>query len=680
MRLIICEKNNAAKRISSILSGNRTSSYKRGKVPIYQFQWKGEETYTIGLRGHILNLDFPRKYNKWQSVDPRDLIEVTPAKKVSEKNIAPVLKSLCDEAEEILIATDYDREGELIGLEALEFVKGREAVNKAHRARFSSLTPGEIKESFDNLASLDRDLADSAEARQVIDLYWGASLTRFISLASDRLGHDYLSVGRVQSPTLAIIVDKEREIKKFKPTPYWNIEALFSKEKVAFPADHSAGDIFDEKRAKQIFEKVQGHKRGEISNVKGRTREDKPPSPFNTTMLIRAANTLGMQASKIMSVAERLYNEGYISYPRTDNTVYPDNLDLREVCETLSKGPYKKASDYILSKDKIKPTMGKKRTTDHPPIYPTDYATRNELGRDKWKLYDLIVRRFLATLHDPSRVKITNVRIDVNGEEFRGSGVEMVYPGWRGIYTASSVKETSLPPLSKGDIVDIERMDLKNKETKPPKRFSQGGLIQEMEKLGLGTKSTRHEIIKKLYDRRYIEDSPPRPTLSGDALITSLERHANHVTKPKMTSRLEKDMESISKGEMEKEEVIEESRGMLDRILIELQEHREKIGGEIKEALKEQDIVGMCPRCNHPLMITRSKWGKRYVKCSMAPGCSKSYPLPQRGKIEFTGEKCDYCRSPIMILYRSRKSPFKTCINPKCPGKKRKEGSSDEGG
>ena len=680
MRLIICEKNNAARRISSILSDGKVKSYKRGKVPIYQFDWNGSETYTIGLRGHILNMDFPRKYNNWQAVDPKDLIEVIPKKKISEKNIAPVLRSLCDEAKEILIATDYDREGELIGLEALEYVKGKESIRTAKRARFSSLTPGEIIDSFNNLAELDQNLADSAETRQVIDLYWGASLTRFISLASERLGHDYLSVGRVQSPTLALIVNKEKVISDFKPTPYWVIEGYFSKMKVEFQANHSAGDIFDKEEAKERYGRVKDQKKGDVVYVKGRTRVDRPPTPFNTTKLIRAANTLGMQASRIMSVAESLYNDGYISYPRTDNTVYPKNLDLREVCEKFTKGPFREAADHILSKEKISPTRGKKQTTDHPPIYPTEYATRSELGGDKWKLYDLIVRRFLATLHDPCRVKVTKVKIDVKGEEFRGSGIEMEYPGWRNVYTISKVKEVTLPELSEGDPVNIERIDMLDKETKPPNRFSQGGLIQEMEKLGLGTKSTRHEIIKKLYDRRYIKDSPPKPTLSGETLINSLEKHAGHVTKPKMTSKLEKDMENISNGKMPKDEVIEESRKMLNQILTELEHHKEKIGKELSDALKEQDVVGLCPRCNNPLMMTRSKWGKRYVRCSMAPGCSKSYPLPQRGKIEFTGEICDHCRSPIMILYRSRRRPFTTCINPKCPGKEKdtKERDKDD--
>ncbi|MGA1820955.1 MAG: DNA topoisomerase I [Thermoplasmatota archaeon] len=669
MRLIICEKNNAARRISSILSGDNVSTVKRGRVPLYQFQWEGEETYSVGLRGHILNMDFPKEYNNWSAHRPADLIEVKPEKMVSERSIASVLRSLSKEADSVYVATDYDREGELIGLEAVEYAFGENSVKTSKRARFSSLTPREITASFSDLTGIDVPLAKAAETRQIIDLYWGATLTRFVSLTSDRMGHDFLSVGRVQSPTLAIIVKKEREIRDFQPVPYWTIEGSFEKDGSGFNGVHTHGDFLEENGALEIFNRIKDAKQAEVTSVTGKERDDRPPIPFNTTHLIRAANTMGMSASRIMSVAEDLYTEGYISYPRTDNTVYPVSLDLRASTEMLAHGPYKKAADHILGKDRIIPTRGSKETTDHPPIYPTSYAAKNELSDEKWKLYDLIVRRFLATLHDPSKVRITRVNMNVGGEIFAASGVRTLYPGWREIYTFSKIKETTIPHIEKGDVISVEGIDLNAKHTKPPKRYSQGGLIQEMERLGLGTKSTRHEIIKKLYDRRYIEDSPPRPTMSGDALVTSLEKYAPHITDHDMTARLERDMEKISQGALTEEEVLDESKGMLKEIMDEMETNKVDIAKDLKEAFQIQDVVGLCPRCNHPMLLARSKWGKRYVRCSMSPGCSKSYPLPQKGKISFTENRCGDCRSPMIVMYRKGRPPFETCINPACPTK-----------
>lgn len=670
MRLIICEKDNAAKRISEILSNGHFKTEKRGRVPVYKFVWEHEESMTIGLRGHIINMDFPKKYNNWSGIDPKELIDVDPARMVSARSIASVLRDVAKQADKVYVATDFDREGELIGKEAVVYALGEEALDKVYRAHFSSLTKDEVKQSFQSLVNIDKNLANAAETRQILDLVWGATLTRFISLASDRLGHDFLSVGRVQSPTLAIIVNKEKEIKAFKPEPYCRIEALLKKMDLDFTASHDKGDIFDIEKAEGIFERIKNERTARITDINERSRTDRPPAPFNTTQFIKAANVIGMTAARIMSIAEELYTNGYISYPRTDNTVYPKGLEIDKVVEELNKGPYKETCGYLLSKDKITPTRGKKQTTDHPPIYPTSFATKGELGPEKYKIYDLVVRRFLATLHDPSKVKVTSIKLDIGKEGFKASGVRMEYPGWRSIYHFSKVTETVLPVLRKDDIVDVDNIELSRKETKPPKRFSQGGLIQEMEKLGLGTKSTRHEIIQKLYSRRYIEDSPPKPTLSGFALIDTLERHATTITEPDMTSILESDMEKISRAKLTQDKVIEESRDMLKQIIEIMEEHKTDIGREIAEALNVQDVVGKCPRCGSDLLTVRSKRGKRYVRCSLHPRCSKSYPLPQKGKIGFTDEKCNVCKSPLIMIYRKGGRPFTTCMNPECPEKK----------
>jgi len=576
------------------------------------------------------------------------------------------------------VATDFDREGELIGSEAVEYSLGKEALDNVYRAHFSSLTPLEVKSSFSSLTRINKAIASAAETRQILDLIWGATLTRFISISADRLGHDFLSVGRVQSPTLALIVDREKLIKEFKPEPYWRIEALFHTTDIEFQGNHSKGDIRDENIAKAIFGIVSNAATAKVTDINKKKRSDKPPTPFSTTEFIRAANTLGISAARIMSVAEDLYTNGFISYPRTDNTVYPKGLDLRETVEALRKGHYRIACDHILAKKEIIPTRGKKETTDHPPIYPTSYATREDLGPEKYRIYDLVVRRFLATLHDPTELEVTSVKLDVKGERFNASGQVILDPGYRSIYTYSKVNENLLPILDVGMLVDIRKMELLSKETKPPNRYSQGGLIQEMEKLGLGTKSTRHEIIQKLYSRRYIEDTPPTPTLSGEALINSLERHARTITRPDMTARLEEDMELISRSKLDQEEVLKESTDMLRKILEEMEQHSRDIGREISEALRVQEIVGKCPRCNNDLYQVRSKRGKRYVRCSKYPGCSKSYPLPQRGKIDFTGLSCEVCRSPMIVIYRKGARPFEVCINPQCPSRSREEKGDDE--
>ncbi len=676
MTLIICEKDNAAKRIANILSGAKDKKEVQNKVSVYRFNKGKEEFAVIGLRGHILNLDYPGKYNQWGEVDPRELISVPPIKDITASGIVTVLRKLAKEHDDVIIATDFDREGELIGVEGLHIVEEKNDKAQASRARFSALTKTEVTEAFDNPSEIDYNLSDSAETRQIIDLAWGASLTRFISINADQIGKDFLSVGRVQSPTLAIVVDREKEIKAFIPKPYWEIIAQLGTNGAEFQAKHKEDRFWKKDQATSTYDKVKGESNTKVVKRNTKKKKEQPPAPFDTTAFLRAVNTLGVSAPRAMSIAEDLYTNGYISYPRTDNTVYPASLELRDILEELEKGDFSDLVKKIQKKKELKPTRGKKSSTDHPPIHPVGSVDKGAISKDHWKVYELIVRRFLATLADPSESEVVTAEFDINGEIFSSSGTTLIVPGWREFYHYFQQKESTLPPFEEGDTLDINTLDLLDKETKPPNRHTQGSLIQEMDKLGLGTKSTRHEIIQKLYERGYIENSPPQPTLTGFAVVEALENYANVITKPDMTSTLENDMDEIAQGNKDKDSVVNESRDMLEKIFDALEKNREKIGEDIKKALYAQNIVGACPRCGHEMYATKSRWGKRYVRCSYSPQCQNTYPLPQRGKLVYTDKVCETCRSPLVRLIRRGKRPWEFCVNMHCPTKN-EEGASD---
>ena len=253
MKIVICEKNIAANRIAYILSGGKSKNKRLGKVPIYEFTRDNETWKVVGLRGHIINLDYPPKFNQWWSIPPSKLVDVEPYKKVSEKGIATALKSLVDKDPFLIVATDFDREGELIGVEVVNLLKEyNKNIDKIKRAKFSAITGYEIKNAFDKLTDVDYDLSSAGESRQIIDLAWGAVLTRFISLTANRRGKNFLSIGRVQSPTLALLVKKEKEINKFKPKTFWKIIADLKKEK-SFNATHVEGQFWDEKQIKKLL-------------------------------------------------------------------------------------------------------------------------------------------------------------------------------------------------------------------------------------------------------------------------------------------------------------------------------------------------------------------------------------------------------------------------------------------
>ena len=659
MKLVICEKQTAARRIANILSKGKLKRNSIGKIPFYTFERDNEEWVVVGLKGHIITLDFPKELNRWNSVPLEKLVWSQPIKIVSNKEIDKVLKNLSKHDLDVIIATDFDREGELIGLETIELLrKYGKNIKSIRRARFSTLTREEIEKAFSNLVEIDYNLARSAEARQIIDLVWGATLTRFISLSANRHGKDFLSIGRVQSPTLAIIVEREKEIRNFVPKPYWQILAILKKDNKFF-AVHTKGNIFDERVAKKIYEKIKGEKTALVREYSEVRKKEMPPHPFDTTSFLAASsNYLKISAPKAMEIAENLYMNGWISYPRTDNTVYPKSLPISRILDILSK-IYPDEVRFVKSKLRSAPCRGKKKSTDHPPIHPVDVPPIDKLNRDQKRIYDLIVRRFLATLTKDSIVEFRKGILEINGERFVAEGKITIEKNWKEIYPVRE-DEREIPKLKVGEGVEVVAIRLVRKETKPPKRFSQGTLITEMEKLGLGTKSTRHEIIKKLYSRKYVIGPSLVPTESAFAVIDAIKSY--DISKPDMTAHLEREMDKIAEGVKDRDEVVEESRKMLADVLKSLRMEEDNIRKSLREAVKTQASIGKCPKCGKDLVIRYSSNKKRFVGCTGYPRCKVTYPLPQKGYIEKTGKVCK-CGAPIVKV-----NGKEICINPDCKG------------
>ena len=668
MKLVICEKNIAARRIAYILSGGKSKSTRLGKTPVYEFTKDGKTWKVVGLRGHIINLDFPADFNQWNKVPPIELIEVAPCKKVTEKSIAASLQSLVDKNPFVIVATDYDREGELIGVEVIDLLKNyNKDIKQVKRAKFSAITNYEIKSAFDKLVEVDYNLSSAGESRQVIDLIWGAVLTRFISLTSHRLGKEFLSIGRVQSPTLAILVEREKEIRNFEPKTFWKIIATLKKEK-PFDAIHHERQFWDEKQVKEIFNKIKNCKEATIKKVDKTILKELPPAPFNTTTFLQSASHLGLSAAKAMNTAEELYMSGLISYPRTDNTVYPPSLNIKGILQKLSNSQFSKEAEEVMNNGRARPTRGKKLATDHPPIHPVGVPMGRVLTTIQQKVYELVCRRFLATLAKDAISETVEVSIDISEEEFTTSGYRLIEPNWRAIYTYFKEKRKPLPELIGGERIEVVKIKLKEDQTKPPQRYTQGSLIAKMEQLSLGTKSTRHEIINKLYSRKYITLSPFAPTPTAIAVVDALADY--DVVKPKMTAKLEEDMNAISAGKKTLEETVNESRQMLTKVMNALEKDKEKIKISIKNAQREQNTVGKCPKCEKSMIIRTSKKKKRFVGCTGFPECKNTYSLPQQGGIIATGKVCSKCGAPIVKVKSRDKRAWELCLTSECTAKK----------
>ena len=666
MRLIISEKANAAKKIAQFLAEGPVKEGKHRSVPHHTFEWGDEECVSVGLKGHVLNPEYPEEYSNWQKVEPSNLIDAEIQKSVSEKGVAEAVRSLSKKADRVVIATDFDREGELIGVEALSlaFEANPSLVDHVERARFSALTKGEVTRAFDELVEVSRDLAAAGEARQDIDLIWGATLTRWVSRATKRYGSAFLSVGRVQSPTLVLIAERERERRAFVPEPYWEIEANL-KNGEAFTARHAHGRFREEDAARTAYEKLT--EIATITEVKEKSATRPAPIPFNTTGFLAAAAGIGINPSRAARLAEDLYTDGYISYPRTDNTVYPSSVDLREVLGQLRRaeevGPY---VEKLLERGKLSPTRGKKETTDHPPIYPTGRASKGALRDDQWKIYQLVVRRFLATLSAPAKTLRTTVRLESGGEPLISGGTVVTQEGWLAVYPYGRRPDEEMPSLSEGQEVKVEAKDLLAKETQPPGRYGQGRLIRLMEDLGLGTKATRPSIIQNLYDRGYVHDDPLVPTETGIAVAQALKDFASEIATHEMTAELERSMDEISEGKTSKDVVVDESRDVLRRVYEHLENSEEEFADIVWGGIREDSVLGPCKKCGRNLTIRRArKSGKRFAGCEGYPECDQTYSLPPRGEIIPLGTLCEACGSPEIKVVGGRR-PWITCIDMSC--------------
>ena len=718
MKLVVAEKTNAAENIAKEL-GVGTKKDKVYNTPVCRFTREGEEWVAMGLRGHILAVDFPRELQwredqGWFGVDEEG--EVFPAslpstlahppfekvrkpftkegvdikgwkvpslpylvwapvvKKPAEKEIIRTLKNLAKKADEVIIATDFDREGELIGSDAVSMVRQVNEDVPVVRARYSSFTKPELEHAFarENLVAVDDDLAAAGESRQFIDLIWGAVLTRYLTMAKFGGLGNVRSAGRVQTPTLALVARREKERQAFVPEDYWVVRGTAATQKgEEFKVAHATARFKDEATATSAYQDAKAAGKARVTDVVKKTRKGTIQTPFNTTSLQTAAAAEGLTPARTMRIAESLYMSGIISYPRVDNTVYPETLDLSEVVTMLKGVPqYSNYCDELLAAQPLKATRGKQETTDHPPIYPTGVGDPDKLRPEEWKLYNLIARRFLATLSEQPVIEGTKVTLDAGGQTFTASGDVLVKPGYRAIYPYGSKKDEQLPALSVGQEVDLTSLDLEAKQTEPPARYSQGKLVQEMERLGLGTKSTRASIIERLYEVKYLKNDPIEPSQLGMAIIDALECYAAHITTPEMTSELEGDMTKVAEGKASQDAVVDHSRELLASLLEGLIEHKEDLGEAISDAVQADAKIGVCPKCGHDLLVKQSaKTRSSFIGCSAWPECEVTYPLPQ-GKIQTVEELCPVCGCPQIKVQPFRSKPYVVCVDPACPTNK----------
>jgi DNA topoisomerase-3 len=541
--------------------------------------YNGHECYVTWGYGHLCTLkqayDYNASFKNWRMIPlpyiPKNYeIKISTSSNESwdskvEKQFNTV-KELFLKSNLIINATDFDREGEVI----FAYIYELTGVNKpVKRACFTSQTKQGIIDGFTKNIKLGEDMKLTEYAgrmRGIADWVVGANLTTAMSLKHPGAG--VMSVGRVQTPTLYMIVERELAIQNFEKKPYWAIEALFTTDKTEqFKAKHSVEKIFDKSEAEELFEKVNGHK-GIVSDISKKRVKKEPPLLYSLSALQMDANSkFGYTLDKTLECVQKLYDGGFTTYPRTNSQYLTEDMEpvVNSVLDKLSSvSIYKPLIDGRPRVFDRKHYFDNKKVESHFAIIPTGNIPKG-LPTDQKQIFDLICRSMIKMLYGAATLEQTKVSIDVNGEEFKANGSVIVEPGWMAVGDAS--KTELLPDLKKGEVLDGE-YKLCDKMSEPPKRFTDKTILAamlsagkdlddaELKKLmsdpktgGIGTEATRAAIIDTLIQRGYIvrEKKIIRATQKGIDLIAVLP--LGQIKSPELTAKWERRLADIARGE-----------------------------------------------------------------------------------------------------------------------------------
>ena len=681
--LVVCEKPDAARRIAQALGDAKES--RLAGVPVFDVASSDNRHYKVcSALGHLYGLaDVAGNRGVYPVLD----LEWAPvAKNARAARAIRAISYLAKNADAFVHACDYDQEGEVIGHSILEYACSGK-YQKSLRAKFSTLTDDEIKESFASLASPNDGLAEAGRSRHMLDFIYGVNLSRALA-RSFKLSGRYrnLSIGRVQGPTLAFAVDRELEIRLYVPDPYWTIAAQFSSEEgEKFSAQYEKPRVEKLAEARAIVDACIGRD-GTVRDIASKQVVLRPPTPFNIGDLQREAYRLfRISPGHTLAIAEKLYLQAFISYPRTSSQKLPLSIGYAKIISGLSKiSSYGNLTSLLLSskRNKLAPNEGRMTDPAHPAIYPTGVEPRRMLGGLEFKVYDLIVKRFLATFGDPAISQCTEVTIDVNGYAFRAEGKVSVYEGWMAFYKPHiQLEQHKLPEMRAGDRLKNLWIEMEEKFTQPPHRYSQASLLAKMEQEQIGTKATRADIIATLFKRNYIAAGQGRIEVTdlGFAVTELMRAFVPAIVSTDLTRSIEEQLEKVEQRSADSVLVIENA---VDRLVESLEAFMGKepdIGRRISGAAIADDakaaMIGACPVCKSgQLRMIRSRTTKkRFVGCSnYSAGCKATAPLPQKGAIRTTGNACPECGWPVVgVVFARQTKPWKICINMHCPLKKR---------
>ncbi|WP_110114763.1 DNA topoisomerase III [Bacillus sp. CGMCC 1.16541] len=630
--LVLAEKPSVAREIARVLGCTQT---KKGYIegPNYVVTW---------ALGHLVELQTPEDYdNRYKTWKIEDLPIMPDQMKLKViRKTSPQFRTVSDLAKrkdikELIIATDAGREGELVARWIMEKVRWNKPFK---RLWISSQTDKAIKDGFKNLKPGEQfnRLYDSAVCRSEADWLIGLNVTRALTTKYE----EPLSAGRVQTPTLAMILDREKVINTFKPVEYWTLSAEFRSFTAQWQRQNEKR-LFTKQEAETIHAKT-NEKEAVVKSIRRKEHVEVQPLPYDLNELQRDANKrFGFSAKKTLNVLQKLYEQHkLVTYPRTDSRYLTTDMvsTMKERLESIS-GVYRDEVKPLLRKQPILPkrVVDNEKVSDHHAIIVTDEPVHlGELSADERKLYDLIAKRFISLFYPVHKYEVVKIELDVNGELFVVSGKQVKEIGFKTVDGVEASEENvSLEQMKEGSTLCVQKITVKSGFTEPPQRYSEADLLGQMEKHGLGTPATRADIIEKLLQNESIDRQNNRlhPTKKGHQLIDLV---SDELKSPELTAKWEKELEAIAKG-----------KGNANHFLANIRQQTKHLVHEVKNSEKTyrpHNLTGSkCPECGELLKEKKTKQGKILV-CSNRECNYKRHKDPK-----LSNRRCPQCHKKMEI-------------------------------
>ncbi|XP_062263697.1 DNA topoisomerase 3-alpha [Platichthys flesus] len=658
--LCVAEKNDAAKGIAEIMSGGgarrREGMSKFNKIYEYEYHLFGQNVSVsmTSVSGHLLGLEFKAAFKKWHSCNPQLLFDAE-VEKYCPDNMIQIKRTLEKEVRQcqaLVIWTDCDREGENIGFEVIDVCKAVKHNLQVFRAKFSEITPNSIRRACETLTAPDANVSDAVDVRQELDLRIGASFTRFQTLRLQKifpesLANQLISYGSCQFPTLGFVVERFKAIQAFIPETFYKIKVLHEVEEDTVEFSWKRNRIFHHTACLVLYQICMEDPIATVTSVTSKPKSKWRPLPLDTVEMEKlASRKLRINAKETMKIAEKLYTQGFISYPRTETNIFPATLDLSPLVglQTQSQAWGTFAQRVLDQPGGPNPRQGKKSDQAHPPIHPTKFT--HTLQGNEGRIYEFIVRHFLACVSQDALGQETVVDIDIAQETFSTSGLMIIARNYLDVYPFDRWSAKVIPVYENGSQFQPSAIEMVDGQTSPPQLLTEADLISLMEKHGIGTDATHADHIETIKSRMYVGLTSDQRFLPGElgmGLVEGYNSMGYEMSKPNLRAELEADLKLVSEGRKDKRGVLLQHIQKYKTVFIESVRKAKKLDealslylGAAQEIPEEeqQDMeiplpVRKCPNCSQDMVLKKKREGNgKYLSCVGFPACKTAVWFP----------------------------------------------------